>query len=200
MNSQENEIYHHKQAANTCDTKPLASILKKKNDKFLKRLKSINEDHHLHHSEELKLQSVSGIQNSSVLANAIDLGITAENLSAINLIPLIKVATADQKCDEKERDIILKLATDSGVEEESEAYELIQHWLDNGFNPNLTITWKNYLKTLKERMPECEYNELKRQVLKKCKKVAKASHTSMLGLGPISKKEQNAIRAIELSF
>lgn len=163
-------------------------------------LKDLHDDFHLHHDEELKLQQVSGIDNSSVLANAIDLGITVETFSALGLVPLIRVATADRKCDKKESQMILNFARINGIEEETSAYELLKFWLKEGLNPNLTLAWKNYVKTLKDTMPEVEYLELKKEIIRRCKKVARVSGTSVMGLGPITKKESDVLKDIEQSF
>ena len=163
-------------------------------------LKDLHDDLHLHHDEEVKLQQVSGIDNSSVLANAIDLGITVETFSALSLVPLIRIATADYKCNKKESELILKFARRNGIEEGSSAYELLKFWLKEGLNPNLTLTWKDYLKNLKVTMPDVEYAELKKEILWRCKKVARVSGASVMGLGPITKKESDVLKDIEQSF
>lgn len=178
-------------------SRPLEEIFRERSIGLDERLKRLNEDHTFHYDEEQKLKKVSGISNPSILANAIDLGVTAENLFALNFIPLIKVACADQRCDKREREVILTIAIKSGIKEHSSTYELVEHWLNTGYNPNLSLIWACYLEVLKTRMELTEYKDFKREIIKNCRKVAKTSGTSLMGLGPISKKESTAIKRIE---
>lgn len=167
-------------------------------DDLLNRLKKMNEDCHLHHDEEVRLKCASGIQAPSILANAIDMGITADNFLAIHLLPIIRIAKADQKIGEKKKKFIYQVATKFGFSKDQASWELIEHWLESDYNPNLTLTWRDFVKVQKEMLSPIEYEELKRGILYKCRKVVKSS--GLIGIGPMTKKESEVFRDIEQSF
>lgn len=183
-------------------------------DGFKKRGKSLEEaffhKEEAHLIEALKEQKqthdkigtlslVSGITDSNLLNIGVDLGIEAETFSALSLIPLLKVAWSDHSLDDKEFKVILKSASQISIEKESLAYKLLEDWLSREINPNLFFIWEGYIKSLKQELSIKDFELLKKEILTRCKTVAKASG-GFLGIGNVSSVEKTALQKIEAAF
>ena len=147
----------------------------------------------------IDLMSLSGITKKSVLDNAIKLGINPATFSALSLIPLLKVAWADDFCDKKERKVILQFAEENGIKNDSQAYSLLQSWLEKEINSNLFIAWENYLLSLKKTLTKVELEELKEEIIDRATSVARASG-GFLGIGSICNEENNVLHELEIIF
>jgi hypothetical protein len=65
------------------------------------------------------LADASGISDQAVLRKLAGLGIRADTLAALTLIPLIEVAWADGKMNPREREAVLSGARSTGISEDS---------------------------------------------------------------------------------
>ena len=77
-----------------------------------------------------ELSRVSGIKNAAILDRLIQLGVHAETLVALSIVPLTEVAWADGAIDAKEEQAILDRAAKSGVTPGSVSYDLLKSWLE----------------------------------------------------------------------
>src|ERR1044071_7706979 len=77
--------------------------------------------------EELK--KVSGMSDDAVLDKLVALGLQANTIAALSLVPLISVAWADGQIQDNEREAILQGAHGKGLEQGTDGYELLQTWL-----------------------------------------------------------------------
>ena len=153
-------------------------------------------------TEESKaaMSRVSGIEDEAVLDKLVELGIGAETLAAMTLVPLVEVAWADGKVDAKERDAILKGAEAQGIEPGSEAFALLQDWLQNRPPPRLLAAWREYIAALCEEMLPEDRKKLKREVLSRARAVAEAAG-GFLGIGGrISREEEQVYGILETAF
>lgn len=148
-------------------------------------------------TEESKSQmrAISGIEDEAVLDKLVDLGIGAETLAAMTLVPLVEVAWADAKMDAKEREAILKGAEAAGVERGTPAFALLEDWLVNRPPPRLLAAWRDYIGALCEEMLPENRKELKREVLARAKAVAEAAG-GFLGMGSKMSAEEKQVYAI----
>ena len=62
-----------------------------------------------------RIAEISGIDDEAVLAKLADLDIEVDTWAAISLVPLVEVAWADGKIDEKERSAVLSGAEANGI-------------------------------------------------------------------------------------
>jgi hypothetical protein len=76
--------------------------------------------------------AIAGVLATSeeVAEEALELGFDSETARILHLVPVIQVAWADDKLDDKEREKVLELASDRGVEPGSSAYEFLELLLD----------------------------------------------------------------------
>jgi hypothetical protein len=146
------------------------------------------------------MRELSGITDDAVLDKLVELGIGAGTLAAMTLVPLVEVAWADGKMDDKERDAILKGAEAQGVTPGSDAFVLLQDWLANRPPPRLLSAWRDYIGALCEQMLPEERKKLKSEVLDRARAVAEAAG-GFLGLGgKISAEEEQVYGILETAF
>lgn len=153
-------------------------------------------------SEESKaaMSRVSGIDDDAVLEKLVELGIGAETLAAITLVPLVEMAWADGKMDRKEREAILKGADAQGVETGSDAFALLQDWLEHRPPPRLLAAWRDYVGALCDEMLPEDRKQLKKEVLARARAVAEAAG-GFLGLGgKVSREEEQVYGILETAF
>jgi hypothetical protein len=147
-----------------------------------------------------RLAEVSGIDDETVLAKLADLDIEAATWAAISLIPLVEVAWADGKMDEKERNAVLSSAEASGLERGSPSYELLQYWLARRPDARLLEVWGEYMVGLCATLGEGEKAAVKEKIIGHAREVAKAAG-GFLGLGTkISPEEEVMLSELEKAF
>ena len=73
-----------------------------------------------------ELARISGIKNTAILDRLIQLGVHAETLVALSIVPLAEVAWADGAIDAKEEQAILDRAAKSGVTPGSVSCDLLR--------------------------------------------------------------------------
>lgn len=78
-------------------------------------------------------QAIAGVLSTSeeVAEEALELGFDHETARILHLVPVIQVAWADGKLDDKEREKVLELAEGRGVDSASPAYEFLELLLEN---------------------------------------------------------------------
>ena len=150
--------------------------------------------------EELKigkakeeLSAATGIKDDKVLQTMVKYNISAETIVAFAFIPLVAVAWSDGVLEPRERAAIEKAFLAQGVDKNSPAFQLAQHWLVKKPPSDLVETWKSYMQSLKERMDEGTFSQMRTNVLDRATKIAKAAG-GFLGFGSkISETEQRVL-------
>lgn len=152
--------------------------------------------------EETKqnLARVSGIANDAVLQKLVSLNIRAETVASMALIPLVAVAWADGRVEEKEKDAILKAVDKSFAKEGSIDHALLSQWLSHRPPPELLAAWTEYVKELGGQLTAQERAALRKEVLDHAALVARAAG-SFLGItSGISREEQTMLAKLEQAF
>jgi hypothetical protein len=142
--------------------------------------------------EANKLAHVSEIMDQNVLRQLVKVGVTAESLLAMRFVPMIKVAWADGKISDSERDAVLKAAESENVKPGTSSYLLLRTWLEGQPDEAVFVAWKEYIKELARQMPVESLAPLRERMTSLCHGVAKAAG-GVLGIGSISKAEEKAI-------
>jgi len=146
------------------------------------------------------LASASGITDEAVLRRLAGLGIRADTLAALTLIPLIEVAWADGKMDAKEREAVLSGAESTGIERESPSHGLLRIWIEDQPAPDLVDAWREFIGTLCREFSDEQRTHLERNILDRARKVAEAAG-GFLGLGPkVSKQESAVLESLARAF
>ncbi len=136
-----------------------------------------------------KLSHEAGIddETSDVL---LDVGIGAEELPALDWIPLVEVAWSDGDVDMPERDAILSAVKSDGIAEGHPAHDLLLSWLEARPAPELLQAWQRNLSSADRTA------EQRSEILDRARVVAQASG-GILGIGKVSRAESEALKTIE---
>ncbi len=143
-----------------------------------------------------ELAAASGIRDRQLLQELIDLGITAENLLVLWLVPLTQVAWADGSVDLKERQAVEAAMTDAGFAADSPAWKLLESWLDHPPAEDVLEAWREYAATLIHHTNPDQRVRLQLELMGRARDVARAAG-GVLNLGDVSKAEEAVLRQIE---
>ena len=170
---------------------------------FLERDKKLIED--LNHLEKMKetkkvLSKVSGITDDDVLQKLVDLNIRPEILATLAVVPLVEVAWADGKVDEREKKAVLEAAKKSFILKDSPDFDLLRQWLTHKPGIKLLEAWEHYIEGLCRELTRHQKSALKKNLIGHARQVAQAAG-GILGLGKkISKPEQKILDKLESAF
>jgi tellurite resistance protein len=146
---------------------------------------------------EEALSRVSGIVNKDVLRELIGLRVRPEILSALCLVPIIEVAWADGKIEEREYTAIIDGAKTIGLGED---HAILQEWLKRKPDEALMAAWQAYMTGLCDICTAETLSVLKEDIIDHAYMVAKASG-GFLGLAdPISPQERAVLDSIAAFF
>src|SRR5262245_56592443 len=146
-----------------------------------------------------ELRKVSGMTDEAVLDKLVHLGLSADTIAALSLVPMIQVAWADGAIQDNERTAILQGAHGKGLEEGSDGYELLQRWLERQPGDELFTAWEAYIKALASQLNDEQNRLLKNQIVGFAKLVATAAG-GILGFGKVSASEEKVLHRIEAAF
>jgi hypothetical protein len=146
-----------------------------------------------------ELRKASGMSDDAVLDKLVELGLRANTIAALSLVPLIAVAWADGEIQDNERTAILQGAHGKGLEQGTDGYELLQTWLKSKPTDALFEAWEAYIKALAGQLNEEQNRLLKNQIVGFAKMVA-TSAGGLLGFGKVSGSEEKTLHRIEAAF
>jgi hypothetical protein len=146
-----------------------------------------------------ELRKASGMTDDAVLDRLAALGMRANTIAALSLVPLIQVAWADGSIHDNERSAILQGAAGKGLDEGSDGYELLQSWLQRKPDEDLFTAWESYIKALTAQLNDEQNRLLKNQIVGFAKMVAAAAG-GILGFGRVSSTEEKVLTRIEAAF
>jgi hypothetical protein len=182
----------------------LADRGKSLEDEFFRRqdqalLKKLGEMQKLQVTRDA-LARVSGIKNEAALNKLAELGVHAETVAALSIVPLVEVAWADGRLDDREKAAVLQGASQSGITPGSTAFELLERWLVQPPEPKLLAAWSHLVEGLVESMSPGEATALRSGLLDRARAVAAASG-GFLGLGSkVSEAEERILQTLEAGF
>jgi hypothetical protein len=147
------------------------------------------------------LSRASGISHPEVLDHLIEMGLDADTVVVLGLVPLVEVAWADGKMDEAERRAVMAAAREMGIDDASPASLLLEGWLcAPPPPPRLRDVWFRYVEALCHELDEKERVELRDDVLGRALQVAEAAG-GFLGLGSkVSAVEREELHRLEAAF
>ena len=146
-----------------------------------------------------ELATATGFTNEELLSELIGLGVSAQAVVAVSLIPFILVAWADGQVDPKERAPILQAAKSEGIIEGSPAWELLLHWLDQRPAKQMASTWNHYIQAVTSQVSGKARDVMRHKVLGRAKAVANAAG-GFLNRGSTSPEEQRVLDKLERVF
>ena len=126
------------------------------------------------------------------------LGVTLDTGSAFILAPLVEVAWADGSVNDAERDLILNIAAQRGVEPGSADYTQLLDWLTHRPSDELFRTALEAIRIGLSVLPPDEAEQRIATIIKACEDVAQAAGaiSELLHLHDVSYSEIAVIAAI----
>ena len=184
-------------------------------DSFEDRRKALEEHFFLLHDKALvekmkdaaaraaskeELMHLTGITNDQVLESLATLKLGGAATLVMSLLPIIEVAWADGKLDEKERKVILELSKSIGLDLGSPAFNYLSKWLDEKPEPSWHQLWADYVKALVAQMKPDDKAMLKATILGRARVVAEASGGFMGVAFRVSAAETRVLAKLEAAF
>lgn len=145
------------------------------------------------------LRKESGMTDESVLDKLVELGISAETVHALSLVPLVMIGWADETMHDHEREAILQAAVGKGIDEGSSSHQLLGDWLKNKPTEELFVTWEAYIAALLEHLTVKQRQILSAQVVDRARDIATVAG-GFLGIATISDAEETALKRLEAAF
>jgi hypothetical protein len=166
------------------------------------RRRALEEAFFAKHNEELRLRlgrgqadaaDATGLADATVLAQLAGLGLGAEAVAALTLVPLVAVAWADGTVSDAEKDAVLAAAADGGVAAGTTAHALLEGWLAHKPPAALSEVWQAYVRAL----PPTGRSALHDRLLSRARAVAEASG-GILGFGrKVSPAEEAVLQDLQ---
>jgi hypothetical protein len=141
----------------------------------------------------------AGLSDATLVDRLVALGIRADTVEALVLVPLVEVAWADGTMDPREREAVLRAAASVGIAKDSPGYDLLEAWTHQRPAPELLESWRSYIRTLGAELSADHRWHLEEQVMGKARAVAEAAG-GFLGLAKVSKSEEAVLAALEAAF
>ena len=142
----------------------------------------------------MKLQ----IDDPALLRRIMDLGVTLDTGAAFLLLPLVQIAWAEGRVTDREREAVLRVAGERGVEPGTPAHDRLAAWLENRPADRFFDTAVETLKAGLAALPPDERAERARHIVDACRQVAGASGglSKLLGGSSVSDEEESVLDAI----
>jgi hypothetical protein len=143
------------------------------------------------------LRQVAPHADDALLDHFISLDIKPETVLAIVLVPLAAVAWADGQMDEKEKQAVLRAASERGITPGTPAHDMLMSWMNQPVSARLMETWKKYVAAMWAKFEPAERKAMHDKLTGMAREVAKAAG-GFLGIGPkISAAEQRVLDELD---
>src|SRR5262245_53803869 len=139
------------------------------------------------------------LDDPELLRRIAALGVTLETSPAFLLAPMVQVAWAEGEVTDPERDTVLRLAEERGVERRSPAHAQLVEWLRSRPSNELFDTSFEVIKAGLSVLTPAERAERVKRIVDACHQVAEASGglARLLGLGSgVSSEEESVLDTI----
>ena len=135
----------------------------------------------------------------SLLERLQALGIGAETLTALTLIPLVQVAWADGVMEDPERVAVLAGAERCGLRARSPSAELLAAWLEEPPGPELFEVWRELIRGICAELSVEARLRLRREIVGRARDVAESAG-GVMGFGAVSREEEQVLANLENAF
>ncbi|MBM4266998.1 MAG: hypothetical protein FJ144_10340 [Deltaproteobacteria bacterium] len=150
-------------------------------------------------SERSALAAASGISDEQTLDRLRAHGLHAETVAALTLFPLVAIAWADGRLEEKERAAIAAAAEKQGIGRGSSAHALLSAWVTDAPSRELEDAWVAYVRARAGALDPSARAVFAKDVLGHARAIAEAAG-GILGVGSVSKSEREALARLERAF
>lgn len=142
------------------------------------------------------LRRMTGITNEEVLDRLVAVQVSGEMLTAFKLLPLVEIAWADGRLDEREADAVIAAAIKHGIEPDSEALQRIKEWLKRGPNEESRKAWRMYAQELRKTLTPAELKTFRDDLFQTAKHIAELSGGVLNMFFNVSGREKEVLQKI----
>lgn len=163
--------------------------------KLIEKLRERGKVEEIAEALAVKLQ----IDDPALLRRIMALGVTRDTGPAFLLAPLVQVAWAEGEVTDREREKVLRIATERGIDPSSAAYAQLQAWLRKRPTDAIFDTAVETVKTGLSVLTPAERADRIKRIVDACREVASASGGlgRLLGLGTgVSSEEESILDAM----
>jgi hypothetical protein len=121
------------------------------------------------------LTKETGITNEVLLDRLVTLSVSGEGMVAFKLYPLVEIAWASGKVNEREARAVLTGAEKQGIQPGSAAHQMLERRLRKGPSREVRKVWFMYAEELRETLRPQELDQFRRDLLALAKAVCVAS-------------------------
>jgi hypothetical protein len=143
-----------------------------------------------------ELAGVTGILDSKVLAGLVADGVAPDSLLALAVAPIVVMAWRKGKVEPAEKNAILRVAEQRGINQGTPGWTLVEGWLERRPGPELRPAWDAYVAALREKLPPAEFAKLREDIVGRAREVARAAGR-FLGIARVSAEEKRFIEELE---
>ena len=163
--------------------------------KLIEKLRERGKVEEIAEALAVKLQ----IDDPALLRRIMALGVTLDTGAAFLLAPLVQVAWAEGGVTDREREKVLRIATERGIDPSSPAHAQLQEWLRTRPADAIFATAVEAIKTGLSVLTPAERADRIKRIVDACREVASASGGlgRLLGLGTgVSSEEESILDAM----
>lgn len=135
------------------------------------------------------------VEDAEILNNLQELGYSRDTIFLLFLVPVIQVAWIDGAVTEKEREAIIEIARQRGMESDSPSESMLHDWLNNRPSEEFFDRTLSLIRNILETRPKVVRNIRGQTLAHYCNAVASASG-GFLGFGKISAAQKELINRI----
>jgi tellurite resistance protein len=158
------------------------------------RLLAAFQEHESQDEDRAELARRCGLPSGPLGDKLMDVGVRAESLTALIVLPLVAVAWADSKVTPPERSAVLAKAEEFGIVDGSPAQALLTRWLDRRPPSALLEAWHDYVTALSDQLETPDSESLAEHLVDAARSVA-AADGGFLGIGPKTSADERAVLA-----
>lgn len=146
------------------------------------------------------LRQISGISDEEVIDTLMQMHVNGDTFAAFGLYPLVEIAWADGRVDDREREAFLKAAAEHGLGPGTPGHEALRIFLKETPRADARKAWFTWAREVNKSLTAQERRKVREGLVMRARAVAEASG-SFLGLtNPISENEARVIARIEEAF
>jgi len=140
-------------------------------------------------ADRQRLADATGIADEDLLTRLEDLGLTAETIRLLDLVPLVQVAWAEGNVSTRERELILEAARAHGIHEGTAAHAKLTTWLTSPPSEGLFESALRIIPAMIAGLPKDQQTASHRSLLGYLESIAAASG-GIFGLRSVSPEER----------
>jgi len=146
------------------------------------------------------LRKVTGIQDEKAIDTLVALNVNHDTLAAFALYPLVEVAWADGKVDDREREAFFAAAAEVGIKEGTPGHAALREFLKDTPREEARKAWFAWSSELNKKLTPAERKQVREGLLQRARAVAEATG-GILGLGRrVTASEQRVLDRIAETF